>query len=656
VCGFVGVYSNNESGGVAERDLCDATRLLAHRGPDDEAYYRGAGFSAGFRRLKILDLSDKGRQPMADETGRYQIVFNGEIYNYRELRETLRQEGRCFRSQTDTEVLLNAYLHWGTACLARLNGMFAFLIWDQHERSLFGARDRFGEKPLYHVQVPDGFWFASEIKALIRLLRKPPNFRPAVIHNYLQNGVADLVADTFFEGIGAVPAAHQLTVANGKLLIEPYWRLEASERSHGDPITAFRDLFLDSVRLRTRSDVPVGTCLSGGLDSAAIVCSLPLVMGEASSQMTRKTFTANYLEFDERVYVDQVNRQSGSTGYTITPEPSSLESLEEMLWFHDEPFHSFGPWAGYEVMRLARSQGVVVLLNGQGADELLGGYPSYLRYYLADLLQRGSFGRAIASARRARSMAEATAVRSLAAAVSLAFRKSLGRPFVKRRSGHGQHRRRRAAMDRCVLLPDFLDAAEQDPVAEVLSPISGLFKRELHLTQIGSHLPLYLRVEDRNSMAHSIESRLPFLDHRLAELVFSMEPGLFMDHGKNKFILRKAMEGILPDEVRNRSAKFGFPVPQVRWIYHNLREPIQDMLRVRNLGDGIFNAARLQARFDADLSAENSAAAGFWFRVVSFLLWWQARRTNANHRDSSSGSDAKPLRAPQLNDRSSPTS
>ena len=185
------------------------------------------------------------------------------------------------------------------------------------------------------------------------MLGRAPDFRPGVVLNYLQNGIADLLTDTFYKEITAVPAAHQLRVADGKLRIEPYWRLEASERFRGDPIAAFRDLFIDSVRLRTRSDVPLGTCLSGGLDSGAIVCSLPLVMGEASTQVTRKTFTANYREYDEQVYVDLVNGRSGSTGYTITPEPPSLASLEEMLWFHDEPFHSFTAWAGYEVMWLA---------------------------------------------------------------------------------------------------------------------------------------------------------------------------------------------------------------------------------------------------------------------------------------------------------------
>jgi len=651
VCGFVGVYSNHEDGGVAERDLRAATLLLEHRGPDDEAYYGGAGFAAGFRRLKILDLSDRGRQPMADETGRYHIVFNGEIYNYREVRETLYQEGWTFRSATDTEVLLKAYIHWGSDCLGRLNGMFAFLIWDQQERRLFGARDRFGEKPLYYVQVPDGFWFASEIKALVRLLGRTRDFRPGVVRNYLQNGVADLSTDTFYKGIDAVPAAHWLSVAEGKLRIGPYWRLEASERFRGDPIAAFRDLFLDSLRLRTRSDVPVGTCLSGGLDSGAIVCGLPLVTDEASSQVTHKTFTANYREYDEELYVELVNRRSGSTGYAITPEPSSLATLEEMLWFHDEPFHSFGPWAGYEVMRLARSQGVVVLLNGQGADEVLGGYPSSLRYYLAELLQRGRVGRAMVAARGARSLVQVGAARTLAASIALVLRQCVSRSFPLGRFRQGQQRRRsrRDAIDHCMLRGDFLDAAEEDPAADVSSPITGLLKRDLHLSQIGAHLPLYLRVEDRNSMAHSIESRLPFLDHRLAELVFSMDPELFMNHGKNKYILRSAMRGILPDEVLDRRAKFGFPVPQARWIYHNLREPIRDLLRVRNLGDGIFYDARLRARFDADAASQNAETAVFWFRVVSFLLWRLGQMSKADRPVISTKCDGE--RSPEVSHR-----
>jgi asparagine synthase (glutamine-hydrolysing) len=634
MCGFVGIYSADESVGVADADLIAATRLLEHRGPDDEAYYRGAGFAAGFRRLKILDLSEMGRQPMADETGRYQLVFNGEIYNYRELREVLHRKGWTFRSGTDTEVLLKAYMNWGPDCLERLNGMFAFLVWDQKERLVFGARDRFGEKPLYYVQVPGGFWFASEIKALIRLLGRVPDSRPGVVLNFLQNGVADLPSDTFYQEITAVPAAHKLRVVNGKLRINPYWRLEASEGFRGDPIAAFRDLFFDSLRLRIRSDVPVGTCLSGGLDSGAIVCSLPRVTGEPLGQVTRKTFTANYREYDEQAYVERVNRRSGSTGYSISPEPASLAAIENLLWFHDEPFPSFTPWVRYEVLRLARSEGVVVVLNGQGADELLAGYPFSMRYYLAELLQRGRFGRAVASARGARSLVQKTAARSLANAVALVLRQFLGGSLRRSLLRPEQRRQesRRAAMDRCFLREDFLDAAEGDPLTDAVSPITGLLKHDLHLSQIRAFLPLYLRIEDRTSMAHSIESRLPFLDHRLAELVFSMKPDLFMNGGKNKFLLRAAMDGILPDEVLDRRAKFGFPVPEEGWLYHNLREPIRDLLRVRSLVDGIFDEARLRARFDADVAAENTQAVSFWFRVVSFLLWRLGQRHGA-YRD-----------------------
>ena len=297
--------------------------------------------------------------------------------------------------------------------------MFAFLIWDERERRLFGARDRFGEKPLFYAETPGGLLFASEIKAIVRLMGGTPSVRPGVARAYLQHGTADVGADTFFRGISSLPAGHKLTVENDRLRVERYWDLESTERFRGDPTEAYRALFLDSIRLRTRSDVPLGTCLSGGLDSGAIVCGLPHVMGEASAQVTRKTFTAAYREFDENPYVELVNRESGSTGYSVVPEPSGLSDLAELIRYHDEPFHSFAAWAGYRVMGLARSHGIIVLLNGQGSDEMLAGYPEYLRAYLSSLIGRGRLGRAVSAASAARSLASAGAggwrVRSVSA-------------------------------------------------------------------------------------------------------------------------------------------------------------------------------------------------------------------------------------------------
>ena len=322
--------------------------------------------------------------------GRYWIVFNGEIYNYRELRSELAGHGITFRTQSDTEVLLKSYIHWGEACLSRFNGMFAFLIWDQQEQTLFGARDRFGEKPFYYAETSEGIYFASEIKAMFPLLGEVPDANLAVIRNYIQSRQADASTETFYEGIRSIPPAHKLDVRKGSMTIRRYWQLEAFETSCTDPVERIRELFLDSVRLRMQADVPVGTCLSGGIDSGAIACCIPRVLRSETNGSSRKTFTAAYPEFDESDLVEEINRKTGSLGHSIIPTPDSLDDLSTLLRFHDEPFHSFTVFASFQVMKLARENGVTVLLNGQGADELLAGYGKYIKAYLRDLVRQRS--------------------------------------------------------------------------------------------------------------------------------------------------------------------------------------------------------------------------------------------------------------------------
>ena len=574
MCGFVAKLTDLLTESNEFDTIRLAIRLLKHRGPDDEAFYVSPRFSAGFRRLKIIDLSDDARQPMRDVSGRYWIVFNGEIYNYRELRKELEQAGFQFWTSSDTEVLLNCFIHWGEECTQRLNGMFAFLIWDQEQQSLFGARDRFGEKPLFWSQRNDRFCFASEIKALFPLLGHVPNANQAVIRNYIQDRQADASEETFYQGINHIPAAHQFVIRDGQMGISRYWQLTASETRCDNAIERFRELFLDSVRLRMRADVPVGTCLSGGLDSGAIASAIPQVV-ESSA---RKNFTASYPEFDESQYVDLVNQVTDSQGFSIVPSPSSLQDISQLLRFHDEPFHSFMVFASYQVMKLAREHGVKVLLNGQGADELLAGYSSYMRAYLQDSLSRGSVWAAVHSARNAEPLVKQSAAGTIGGVLKhmlLEQAKRLG--F---RGSNAQRRRHDQAITTFGLTAEFADATalSRTRSTDDLAGHAGALKNQLNQSLRVAHLPLYLRIEDRNSMANSIESRLPFLDHRLAEFVFSLPTKLFMASGTNKYLLRQATKGILPDEVRLRQDKYGFPVPEVQWLYDRLKPEIEEMI------------------------------------------------------------------------------
>jgi asparagine synthase (glutamine-hydrolysing) len=643
MCGFAAIIAlEGQLAQDAMQRLKVSTMQLAHRGPDDEAFYRSAQFSAGFRRLKIIDLSNDARQPMSDETGRYWIIFNGEIYNYKELREELAKVGFSFRTKSDTEVLLKAFMHWGDECLARLNGMFAFLIWDKIEQSLFGARDRFGEKPLYWVQQGDTICFASEIKGLFPLLGEVPEANALIIRNYLQSGQADAVQETFYKGIRSIPAAHKLVIRRGRMAVQSYWKLVAAEVACDEPISRIRELFIDSVKLRLRSDVPVGTCLSGGIDSGAIVCTMSRILQDSAIQANRKTFTAAYPEFDEADLVREINHQTGSIGHSITPAPTSIHDLSNLLRFHDEPFHSFSAFASFQVMKLAKDNGVTVVLNGQGADEMLAGYPKYINSYIRDLLFQGSCFAAWRAAK------ESSRLTGMSGAISMLRTLRKSAMTIGRESswlnGLRNLSRKRKATEGLGLTPEFADVTNELGLTQANSFTGkgGALKRQLHYSLTVAHLPLYLRVEDRNSMANSLESRLPFLDHRLAEFVFSLPISLFMQGGTNKYLFREAMAGILPDSVRQKKEKFGFPTPDVGWLYGKFREEIIELLESPEFSSrGIFDVEYLKKRYlNETASWQNTSHAvlwrkrSFWFQIISLELWSRIRNDYICHQSN----------------------
>jgi asparagine synthase (glutamine-hydrolysing) len=629
MCGFVAIAGQDSK--ALQSQLHAATDLLQHRGPDDEAYYLSDSYAAGFRRLKIVDLSIRGRQPMRDESGRHWLVFNGEIYNHRELRRDLEACGRSFTTDSDSEVLLKSYIQWGPSCLERFNGMYAFLIWDAQSRELFGARDRFGEKPLFYVHDRGRYYFASEIKALFPLLGRVPEWHRGTVRQYLQHGHCDAGDETFFKGIRSVPPANRVHVKDGRISIAPYWQLQESEQSGARAAERLGELLLDSIKLRTRSDVPVGTCLSGGLDSGSIVCGLSHVFGAVDESVTRKTFTAGYSEYDETPQVNAVIERSGFTPFTIRPSLESLDELDRILAFHDEPFSPPNVFASNEVVRLAKREGVVVLLNGQGADELLGGYSKFLLPYVAQLLRRGHLLRAWSAARGSQPLRKKGPAALLTE--SLRYWLRAGAASASMGQARSSTREREQAAAKLCLSGDFLEEAEAELPERFSSGMSDMFKRRLHVALFGFHLPHYLRIEDRNSMEHSIESRLPFLDHRIAEFAFSLPSDLFMKDGTNKVLLRECMAGILPDAVRLRTDKFGFPVPFQSWIMDRLYGQVRErILTPRLTSRGVFDTARLVERYEADHKAPSHLTSRYWYRVILLELWFQQLDGTARHR------------------------
>lgn len=591
-------------------------RALVHRGPDGEGIYAGEGAALGSRRLAIIDLSEAGLQPMESEDGRYRIVYNGEVYNYRELRAELEARGHRFRSHTDTEVVLGAYREWGESSVERFNGMWAFAIWDERERRLFSSRDRFGIKPFYYLWDGRRLVFASEPKAFRAAgIRLAPN--PRAVREYLEQAYLDHTEETFFDGVLRLPPAHSLVLDEHGLRIRRYWRLEPRDAAPDHAVEAVRSLFLDSVRLRLRSDVRVGTCLSGGIDSSCVVGAVShLLRTEADNARPvgshQQTFTAYFADrgFDERPFAEQVVAQTGAERHWVTFEADELVGdLPQIVAAQDEPFGSTSMAAQWYVMREARRAGVTVVLDGQGGDEVLAGYRAYVGFHLADLLARGRL-RELGAEVRAFGRVHGTAPVLVA----------LARPFAPERLTRAVRGRSRGS---AALVHPELRGLKR-PSAVDGSPFPTRLRRhqELLLTQRG--LPELLRYEDRNSMAHSIEARVPFLDYRFVELLFSLPSEELLRRGRTKDVLRRALADLLPVAVRERVDKLGFVTPEARFMRGALGDLAADVFASRSFRErGWVDAAAARLRLERHRRGELDAGFELW-RVLNLELWAQA--------------------------------
>ncbi len=616
MCGLVGVFDRAGSTSA----LSVAGRMISvlhHRGPDDDGFYASGRVAFGFRRLSILDLSSAGHQPMAAGDGRVTIVFNGEIYNYVELRRELEALGHQFCSTGDTEVLLHAYLEWGTSCLPKLNGMWAFLIHDARSGKLFGARDRFGIKPLFRHVSGDVLLFASEIKAIVAsgVYSPQPDWSSAA--SFLVDGRLDNRRETFFVDVVSVPAATAFEVdPDGKYREWTYWRVEDSPPAPaGDFAEAFAELFEDAVRIHMRSDVPVAVHLSGGLDSSSILCASGRVRAAAGAKDPLLAFSYMAPEFDESVQIHATVRQANAQLVVLEPAPARLwADLERMLWFQDEPVHSMSALVSYQLMRLAAEHGIKVVLNGQGADETIGGYASYFRSYWHTLILAGRVGRAWTEIRTFAQSHEQGSWPLAGSQLKHLLFILLGKlPFYRAASRYSRRKRLKR--------PSWLSADLLRHFPERDGPRKWDLNSDLALSQRAYPLPLYLRVEDRNSMAHSIEVRLPFLDHRLVSLVYSLPPEWKLRGPWNKFVLREAMRGRIPEEVRGRIDKMGFPTAARDWIAGPLFEPIMDVLASREVKEsGRYDATLIVRDLERHRCGEVNLS---WqiFAVTQFELW-----------------------------------
>lgn len=622
MCGIAGGWWQGSE--PVDSRLSRALEKLRHRGPDDRGYELYPSVDAvvalGHTRLSILDLSLAGHQPMLSADRRTSIVFNGEIYNYRELRAELQGLGHGFVSDSDTEVLLAAWRLWGRACLKRLTGMFAFAVLDQVSGTLTCVRDAFGIKPFFYVATDVGFFFASEIPALIELLPGKPMLDWQRAYDYLVHGDYDSGPRTFFEGVSHLPPGHLLVVdLNAKQVATPerWWTPSIVERhdlSFSGAAEMVREQFLQNVRLHLRSDVPLGAALSGGIDSSAVVCAMRHV--EPDLPINTFSYIARGSAMSEEVWVDRVNQHVGARSHKVVVSGEELErDLDDMIAAQGEPFGSTSIYAQYRVFRLAREQGITVTLDGQGADEMLAGYNGYPGQRIRSLLEKRQFPEALHFLNE---WAKWPGRSHLAGAKHVVAEMTQGQLHDMLRRLSGMHD-----------LPAWINAGaleergvicryphQRSTINEVGRRVSA--ELMFSLTQRG--LPALLRHGDRNSMRFSVESRVPFLTLDLVELLLSLpETHLISQTGETKSVFRAAMRGIVPDDILDRRDKIGFVTPEQEWLF-SMADTVRCWLS-EDLQLPFFNQAQIKREFEQIITGRKVFSWQVW-RWINFCRWY----------------------------------
>jgi len=609
MCGIAGQYCFNNRE-PDSRLLSLMSERLSHRGPDGEGVRLSSCIGIIHRRLAIIDLSDNAHQPMTNEDGTLWLVFNGEIYNYLELHQDLAEKGHRFHSKSDTEVILHAYEEWGTDCLTHFNGMWAFALIDEKSETLFCARDRFGIKPFYYTLVDDTFLFASEIKALLAHPKVGTKPDDATLGTYLAWGVLDHSGRTMFDGILQLRPAHAMVVTkDGAQSPFRYWdaKINTEIRANvpdAEVVSKIRSLLHDATSIHLRSDVAVGTCLSGGIDSSTLTVIINnLIREEAPSSVGKRqiTFSAVFSDtrFDESRYIGEIVAVTGVNNRQTEPSAEDLwNDIDQLIYMQDEPFGSLSIYAQFCVMRIACEE-VKVVLDGQGADELLAGYLAYQGSYIGDLLRTFHWWEACYE-------------------IFGSFRYHPGFLGSSLRQLLVRKGRRK-------LLKGY---------PEEINRYSGNLSDVLHRELTATNLPSLLHYEDRNSMAFSIEARVPFLDVRVVEYITSLPLRQKIQNGVTKISLRRAIKGIIPELIRCRMDKMGFVTPEEVWMKENLRPCILKILNSSDFHERPFwDADAVTRDYLKFLEGRSLYSPEIW-RIICTELWLQMF---FDHRDELPG-------------------
>jgi len=611
MCGICGIINFNNDP-VNENQIRNMMQVQKHRGPDDDGFFIKNNIGLGFVRLSIIDLSSAGHQPMFSNDGTYVAVYNGEIFNYIELREELKQKGYHFKTDTDTEVLINSYKEWGVECLNKFNGMWAFAIYDTANKHIFFSRDRYGIKPFYYYYNDKFFVFASEIPAILSILPKKPQPNYQSIFDYLVFNRTDQNSETFFDGIKKLQHGQSMSINLDTFdqVLEPLqWynlRKEVEKKKSNEfNNEEFHRLLIDSIGIRLRSDVPVGVCLSGGLDSSAIVS---ILMNEFEKN-DLNTFSAVYKKGqygDETSFIKLYEDALENMFYTYPDHNSLLKDLEKFVSIHAEPIPATGPYAQYKVMEYAKDK-VVVTLDGQGADEMLAGYHYFYGFYFKDLLKRFRLARL-----------------SSEIYYYLKIHKSLyGIKTFAYFLLPSKLRTRVRAREINYLNDSFVKKfSSSNTIAGNLYASTSL--NDALINHFEYKLEHLLKWEDRNSMAFSLEARVPFLDHRLVESTLAVDGRDIIKKGMTKTPLREAMKGILPEKIRLRTDKIGFGTPQDEWFRDDQWQKfVYEALNSERFADrNIINIEKAKSLYRKHLNKDINISQEIW-KWIHLELWFR---------------------------------
>lgn len=611
MCGISGII-NLKNNNISQADIKSMMAAMKYRGPDDEGVFIHKNIGLGFVRLSIIDLSPAGHQPMNSSDGRYIIVFNGEIFNYVELREELKSKGHVFKTDTDTEVLLYSYKEWGEACQHKFNGMWAFAIFDKVEKSVFFSRDRYGIKPFYYFQNDEVFAFASEIPALLKVWKGKVEANYQSIFDYMVFNRTDQTNETFFKDIFKMQHGHCFKVNIGERISIPEpkkWydlNTEIGKRNNQRlTIDEFTSLFDDAIRIRLRSDVPIGVCLSGGLDSSAIVSTLI----KKFDKKDLNTFSAVYQQGqfgDESKFIKLYESELNNMYYTTPDKSTLLNDIDKFIGIHAEPIPSTSPYAQFKVMELAHGN-VVVTLDGQGADEMLAGYHYFFGFYFKDLLKNFRLARLLKEIFK-----------------YLQIHKSLFgiKTFVYFLLPMSLRTKARVG-EKAYLNKDFVNKhSKTNSIAGNLYASNSL--NDALINHFEYKLEHLLKWEDRNSMAFSLEARVPFLDHRLVEATLSADGRDIIVNGMTKAPLRTAMKNVLPEEIRLRTDKIGFGTPQDEWFrekeFQTILFEILDSESFKNRN--LINPEIAKKLYQKHIASEINISKEIW-KWIHLELWFR---------------------------------